>query len=317
MQARNVFSLIDLKTVSLTEVQDLFSLAETFKKQPIQQKYQGRVAALLFFEASTRTRMSFEMAAVQLGMHPMILSGSQATSLEKGESYLDTVLNVQAMRPSVLVIRSGSQLDMMEFAQMARVPVINAGWGVQGHPTQALLDAATLQAKFQSLRSIKLLIVGDVKHSRVARSHVELGRVLGYEVGFCGPESFLPKKDSADFAGVRFFDDLNAGLRWCDGVMALRVQLERHEKKNMEPIGTSEFSAIEYAQNFGLSSQKIDAYPNVQFVMHPGPINRGVEMDEDIISAPKSLIMEQVAQGVYVRQALLSRSQNDLPKKEK
>lgn len=302
MLTRNKFSLIDLKSASVKDIRSVFSLAQKFKNQNDSLLFKGRTAALLFFEASTRTRMSFETAAVRLGLHPLILSGSQASSLEKGESLEDTVFNVAAMEPAVIVIRTGSQLNLKDLQLKIDIPILNAGWGPFGHPTQALLDIFTLESKLVSVQGLKLLIVGDIKHSRVAASHFELARILGYQVAICGPSSFLFSEATAQECGVQIFSDLQMALGWCDVVMCLRVQNERHSKGATD--ATEDFFLYQ------LTSDHVDKNSHIRAVMHPGPINHGVEMATEVVHHSKSVILDQVQSGVYVRQALLWMSQN-------
>lgn len=240
------------------------------------------------------------MAAVQLGLHPMILSGKQSTSLEKGESLEDTILNVASMGPAVMIIRAGDNLDLPGVAAQLKMPVINAGWSAAGHPTQALLDVYTLQEKGCELSGLKVLIVGDIRHSRVAASHLELSKVLNYQLAWCGPTHFLP--DNTD--GVKIFENFDQALQWCDVVMCLRVQTERHEISLERDL-----SAQAYRQKYGLTAERLSRLKPEQWVMHPGPINQGVELDREVLKDRRSLVLEQVQSGVFVRQALLARSQ--------
>ena len=300
MQTRNNSSLLDLRNLSFEDCQQIFSLASKFKKHPFENKYQGRSAALLFFEPSTRTRMSFEMAAVQLGLHPLILSGKQSTSLEKGESLEDTILNVASMGPSVVIVRAGENLDLPGVAAQLKMPVINAGWSVAGHPTQALLDVYTLMEKGCKMDGLKVLIVGDIRHSRVAASHVELSKVLNYQLAWCGPTHFLPSNSSS----VNIFDNFDQALQWCDVVMCLRVQTERHDSAI-----ENDLNAQGYRQDYGLTVERLSRLRAGQWVLHPGPINQGVELDREVLRDRRSLVLEQVQSGVFVRQALLARSQ--------
>jgi aspartate carbamoyltransferase catalytic subunit len=284
-------SLITLQNLEKTKIQDLFSVADAISRGEKVKQYQGLTGALLFFEASTRTRMSFETAAARLGVHPLSLEGISGTSLEKGESLEDTVLNVAAMKPAFLVIRSGDALDFNVLQTQVPMPILNAGWGKVGHPTQALLDAYTISKHQGALSSQRLLIVGDVVHSRVAASHFELAQTLGYEIALCGPDSFLP----ANFKG-KVFSNLQEGLAWCTVVMALRVQLERHQEKH---------SLSSYNSSFGLTKKNLIALGQNCLIMHPGPINHGVEFDSEVLQDPRCVVLEQVTNGVLIRQALL------------
>jgi aspartate carbamoyltransferase catalytic subunit len=282
--------------MSNSDVNILFSHALNFRENKIDLKYQGRTAAFLFFEASTRTRMSFEAAAVQLGLHPLILSGKTSSSLEKGETLEDTILNIASMSPSVLIIRSGEALNLNLVNKILNIPILNAGWGCHGHPTQALLDIYTLSQKMNTLKGVKILIVGDVLHSRVAASHQELSKILGYELAWCGPESFMPK-DTEN----KKFNSLEEGLAWGDVVMCLRLQAERHSEV---------YQFENYRKDFGLTKNRLSNLKSEQWILHPGPINHGVELDSIVLNDSRSLVLEQVSYGVSLRQALLDITQN-------
>lgn len=251
----------------------------------------GRTGALLFFEASTRTRMSFETASARLGIHPMILDAVSGTSLEKGETLEDTVLNVAAMQPSYLVIRAGDELDFNLLASKVSMPIFNAGWGKKGHPTQALLDAYTIRKHFGTCEGQRLLIVGDVRHSRVASSHFELAEKLGYEVALCGPKEFLRE----DFNG-RIFADLKQGLEWATAAMTLRVQLERHAQN---------YSLDAYRNLYGFTAENLKHLSQRALIMHPGPINQGTELDANVLLDPRCKVLDQVSNGVLVRQSII------------
>ncbi len=283
--------LLDLKDVKKEKILSLFQLAKSLKMEK-STSLQGRGSAiLLFLEPSTRTRVSFEVACQREGYHAVVIQGKAATSLEKEETLEDTFLNLAAMDPAVLVVRAGDDYSLTEFSSEFKVPVINAGWGVIGHPTQALLDAFTLFEKWPSLSGKKLLLIGDIAHSRVAQSHFELASILGYEIKVFAPPSLLPKN-----LKISNFSEIQQGLQWCDVVMALRTQKERH---------VSEFTAENFNSNWGLHLQNIKALAKDAFIMHPGPVNWGLELSPEIKSDSRSIILEQVRCGVYVRQALL------------
>ena len=293
MLSRKSSSLIDLRTLQKSDIEILFSIADRIQQNGfLNPLAAGQTGALLFFEASTRTRMSFETACARLGVYPLRFDGKAGTSLEKGETLEDTVLNVAAMNPAFLVVRCGDDLDLDLLKQKVSMPILNAGWGKRGHPTQALLDAYTIRQEYGSdLRGLKVLIVGDVRHSRVASSHFELAEKLGYEVALCGPADFLPK----DFKGS-IFTDLESGLKWADVAMALRVQLERH----------SEDSVLkDYRSQFGLTKQSASFLKKQGLIMHPGPINQGTEMDAEVLQDPRCRVLNQVTSGVLIRQSLI------------
>jgi aspartate carbamoyltransferase catalytic subunit len=289
-------SVIDLKSFSLSQVENLFAVAKRLK---IAKNFSsiptitGDTIALMFFEPSTRTRLSFETAAHRAGYGALIFEGGGKTSLEKGETIEDSVLNVAAMHPKFVIIRCGDDVDLPGLAKKISMPVINAGWGVKGHPTQALLDLFTLNEKWGGLRGKKMVIVGDIRHSRVASSHIELAKICGVELAFCGPKDFLPAN-----GGVKTFDRLNEALVWCDAVMALRVQFERHQS-------SSAMSKEDYRAQFGLTADSVKKLKPSGWIMHPGPINHGIEMDTEVLKDPRCLVLEQVSSGVYVREALI------------
>ncbi|MNJ92485.1 Aspartate carbamoyltransferase [compost metagenome] len=292
MSSRLQTSLIDFASFEKSKINSLFSLAEQISTETADfKKREGLTGALLFFEASTRTRLSFETACARVGVHPLVMDGSSGTSLEKGETLEDTVLNVAAMQPSFLVIRSGEDLDFNALAKKTSLPILNAGWGKRGHPTQALLDVFTIRKKLGSCENQRLLIVGDVRHSRVAASHFELAKLLNYEIALCGPEGFLPENSA-----VRVFASLKEGLAWATVAMALRVQLERHDQK---------YSLAEYRSRYGFTCDNLMALSPQALIMHPGPINQGTELDTEVLADPRAMILEQVKNGVFIRQALI------------
>lgn len=289
-------SLLDLKHLTPENVLGLFALADRLsgEKPPEREHFKNRrglTAALVFFEPSTRTRMSFESACLREGLSPILLDCGSGTSLEKGETLEDTVLNVAAMDPALMIIRTGDGLDLEEMSRRLPIPILNGGWGKRGHPTQALLDAYAIHRRKRDLRGQRVLLIGDIRHSRVAASHFELARILGYDVALCGPPSFLPEKSE-----WKVFDRLEDGLKWATVAMALRVQLERHEE-------ISELGG--FHTTWGLNPSSLEALSADGLVMHPGPVNWGVEMSEDVTKDPRCLILDQVRGGVWIRQALI------------
>jgi aspartate carbamoyltransferase catalytic subunit len=289
-------SLLELKSLTAEKIARVFSLADRLSAEKpgdrdVFHQRRGLTAALVFFEPSTRTRMSFETACHREGLGPITLDGGVGTSLEKGETPEDTVLNIAAMNPSVMVIRCGDDLDLAAMAKKIRMPILNAGWGRIGHPTQALLDAYAIQKKRGQIAGQKVLLIGDIRHSRVAASHFELAQILGYEVALCGPESFLPEGKSH-----KTFSSLKEGLGWATVAMALRVQLERH------PSGTD---LSNYHEHWGLHSESLKALNAQALVMHPGPVNWGVEMSAEVAQDRRTIILDQVSGGVAIRQALI------------
>lgn len=293
MSSRNKESLLNLYSLEKTKINTLFSVADQISaKKGVAVEGFGKTGALLFFEASTRTRMSFETACARLGIYPILLDGKSGSSLEKGETLEDTVLNVDAMKPSFLVIRCGDDLDLEALSKKVKSPILNAGWGKKGHPTQALLDAYTIRKHLKTCEGQKVLIVGDIRHSRVASSHFELAQKLGYEVALCGPQEFLPEAPT-----VRVFSSIKEALQWSTVAMALRVQLERHSGK---------YSLSDYRENYGFTKKNLQHLSDKALIMHPGPINQGTELDTEILQDPRCQVLDQVSNGVLIRQALIS-----------
>lgn len=279
--------------------QDLISLFQTANELRVSSdshwKFKG-TAALLFFESSTRTRMSFESAAWRTGLGPVLIDINSGSSLSKGETPEDTIYNVAAMDPKVMIIRCGSGLDLEKMDQNIKPPIINGGWGAKAHPSQALLDLYTLWRE-RELEGMKLLIVGDILHSRVASSHFEVFKTMGVQIAGCGPEVFKPKTPIADF---KWFDSLSEGLAWCDSVMALRLQLERH-------AGAVFFEPEKFSQDFGINKNNLSILKPQALILHPGPVNRGIEITDDVFRDSRCRILDQVNGGLYVRMALLKR----------
>ncbi|MBL7545494.1 MAG: aspartate carbamoyltransferase catalytic subunit [Bdellovibrionaceae bacterium] len=286
-----MMSFVSISDLSLQQVESIFINSDFFKTKNANPLLSDVVVANVFFEPSTRTRMSFEMAALRLGAKSILFNGKIGSSLEKEETYIDTVLNIAAMKPDMMVIRSNDELSFTDLKDQIDVPVINAGWGTKGHPTQALLDIATLRAKNRPIAREKILFIGDIKHSRVVSSHLELAKILNYEVAFCGPETFLPPNTS-----VKVFSSLKDGLAWATAAIFLRFQKERHQPNSGAPVATSPYQ---------LNVETLKLVKNECVIMHPGPVNWGVEMTEDVLKDPRCLILDQVNQGVYVRMALI------------
>ncbi len=267
------------------------------KKVPV---LRGRTVALLFFENSTRTRLSFELAAKRLSADTLSFSAS-GSSVQKGETLIDTARNIEAMGPDLVVMRheqSGSHHLLVRAMSGA---VVNAGDGQHEHPTQALLDAFTLLERFarspkDGLHGKTVAIVGDIAHSRVARSNMLLLPLLGARVRVCGPRTMLPP--GLEQYGVESTDDVDAALEGVDAVMTLRIQKERISGARMA-------SDRDYFHRFGLTKERFRRLPERALVMHPGPINRGVEIDHDVADDPRAVILEQAENGVAVRMAVL------------
>lgn len=289
-------SVIDLKSATSTEIYSLFESAMKLKNDfsAVKDIPQKGIAALLFFEPSTRTRFSFEAASARSGVYPLVLSGAAGTSLEKDETLEDTILNIEAMKPLFFVIRAPDSLDLRLITENIHTPIINAGWGKQGHPTQAMLDMLTVYENFKGVEGKKILFVGDVKHSRVVSSHLELAKILGYKIGYACPASFLP--DSLD-REVMYFSQLKDGLQWADAVVALRVQKERHQN--------TKFSVEEYRKQFSINKSTLEYFRPDGLLMHPGPINYGIELEKEVLQDSRSQVLKLVENGAFIREALI------------
>lgn len=284
-------SFLSVSQLNAEQIENLYSTARFFKTKEVKPKLDDKVISLLFFEPSTRTRMSFEIAALRLGARTHLLSGKAGTSLEKEESQEDTVKNVAAMRPDLLVVRCDDELNLNQLAEDCAMPIINAGWGKKEHPTQALLDILTLQDHVKDIQKEKILFVGDIKHSRVVASHIELAKTLGYEIAFCAPAEMLPPA-----AKVPVFENLKQGLAWATCVYSLRLQFERHEKK---------ISFQDIIEKFQINSKVLEGWNRQGFILHPGPVNYGIELANEITKDPRNLILKQVENGVLLRMALI------------
>jgi aspartate carbamoyltransferase catalytic subunit len=258
----------------------------------------GRTIVNLFFESSTRTRTSFEVAGKRLGADVVNVS-PQSSSVTKGETLLDTVRNLEALRADAIVLRHPASGAPAFVASHTQTSVVNAGDGAHEHPTQALLDAWTIRRHKGRIAGLTVAICGDILHSRVARSNALLLGILGAEVRLCGPRTLLPFRADALGPTVRVFEDIDSAVRDADAVMMLRIQTERL-------AGAMIPSTREYARTFGLTPRVLALAKPDAIVMHPGPINRGVEMDPRIADGPRSVILEQVEAGVAVRMAVLA-----------
>lgn len=264
----------------------------TIKKVPT---LRGATIVNLFFEASTRTRISFEFAEKRMSADTVnvALAGS---SISKGETLVDTARNLEAMKIDMVVIRHNSSGAAQFLAERIESNVINAGDGTHEHPTQGLLDLLTLRQRWGSLKGRKVCICGDVLHSRVARSNIWGLQKLGAEVAVCGPRSLLPS--AIGEMGVTVFDRIEQAIEWADALNVLRLQLERMEGGYIP-------SLREYNRVFGVTRERLDRAPKDILIMHPGPMNRGVEIDSDVADGPHSVILDQVTNGVAVRMAVL------------
>ncbi|MFB6285670.1 MAG: aspartate carbamoyltransferase catalytic subunit [Candidatus Bipolaricaulia bacterium] len=292
--------LLDLSTYEATEIRHILDTAEEFRAvldRPIRTvpTLQGTSVASLFFEPSTRTKLSFNLAASRLSAETVSLSKS-GSSVKKGETLKDTARNIEAMKVDMVVLRHSSPGAPHFLARRTDSVIINAGDGAHAHPTQALLDALTIWKYAQTFEDLHVAIVGDITHSRVARSNVQLLTTLGATVTLCGPETMLPVR-TQEAMNVRTTTRLSDALAPCDIAMALRIQMERQDE-GLFP------SVREYHRQFGITQDHLRRHPEL-LVMHPGPVNRGIELANEVVDHERAIILSQVTNGVAVRMALL------------
>ncbi|MEM7373619.1 MAG: aspartate carbamoyltransferase catalytic subunit [Bacteroidota bacterium] len=292
--------LLGIKYITAKDIQLIFETAENFKEvinRPIKKVPSLRdiTVANLFFENSTRTRLSFELAEKRLSADVVNFSAS-SSSVKKGETLLDTVNNILAMKVDMVVMRHPHPGAPVFLSKHIDAQIVNAGDGTHEHPTQALLDGFSLWEKFGDLKDRKIAIVGDIKHSRVALSNIFALTKLGAKVKVCGPPTLIPKYISS--LGVEVDYNLRNTLEWCDAVNMLRIQLERQDIKYFP-------SLREYSLQYGLDMALLRSLKKELVIMHPGPINRGVEITSEVADSDQSIILEQVENGVAVRMAVL------------
>ncbi|MDX1984416.1 MAG: aspartate carbamoyltransferase catalytic subunit [Bryobacteraceae bacterium] len=295
--------LLGTEDLGRAEIEAILARAKDF--QPLQNQsnkrldlLRGRMIVNLFFEASTRTRTSFEIAAKRLGADAISITAS-GSSVQKGESLVDTLNTLAAMKPDAIVMRHSASGAPHFLARHLETPIINAGDGTHEHPTQALLDALTILDHRKSLEGLRVAIIGDIVHSRVARSNIYLLSRFGADIVLCGPAPLLPPQLALLAPGVRLTNTMREAIEGADVIMMLRVQLERQNE--------SPFPPGEYYPFYGLRLEHMGlARPDV-LVMHPGPINRGREISSDVADSPSSVILNQVENGIAVRMAVLER----------
>lgn len=292
--------VLGIKYLTPEDIQLIFTTADDFKEvinRPVKKVPSLRdiTVANLFFENSTRTRISFELAEKRLSADVVNFSAS-SSSVKKGETLLDTVNNILSMKVDMVVMRHPAPGAHHFLAQHIDANIINAGDGTHEHPTQALLDAFSMREKLGDLKGKKIAIFGDILHSRVALSNIFCLQKLGAEVLVCGPPTLIPKHIRS--LGVEVGHHVREALQWCDVANILRIQLERQDLKYFP-------SLREYAQYFGINRQLLDELDHPIVIMHPGPINRGVEITSDVADSEHSIILQQVENGVAVRMAVL------------
>lgn len=292
--------LTGIKDLTRKDIELIFKTADSFKEvinRPIKKVPSLRdiTIANLFFENSTRTRLSFELAEKRLSADVINFSAS-SSSVKKGETLIDTVNNILAMKVDMVVMRHPNPGAAKFLSEKISAKVVNAGDGTHEHPTQALLDAYSIRERLGSVEGKKVVIVGDILHSRVALSNIYCLQKLGAEVMVCGPTTLIPKYIHE--LGVKVEHNLIAALEWCDVANMLRIQLERQEMKFFP-------SLREYTMQFGLTKEILDNLSKEIVVMHPGPINRGVEISTDVADSKQAMILQQVENGVAVRMAVI------------
>ena len=300
--------LLGIEALSPHDINALLDLADGYVEQnrqidKKQNTLRGRTQINLFFEASTRTQSSFELAGKRLGADVMNMSVS-SSSIKKGETVLDTAVTLNAMHPDLLIVRHHLAGAVELLSQKVNCSVVNAGDGSHEHPTQALLDALTIRRRKGRLQGLVVAICGDILHSRVARSNILLLQAMGARVRVVAPSTLLPA--AVDRLGVEVFTNMRQGLADCDIVMMLRLQLERMN-------GSYVPSTREYFHLFGLNEEKLALAKPDALVMHPGPMNRGIEIDSQVADGLQSVIHEQVEMGVAVRMAVLDALSRNLP----
>ena len=292
--------ILGLDHLSAEDIAHILLTAESFKeissrsikKVPV---LRGKTVVSLFFEPSTRTKLSFDIAAKRMSADTFSISAS-TSSATKGESLADTAKNIEAMMPDIIIIRHQSSGAPHYLAERIQTSVINAGDGTHEHPSQGLLDLMTVQEHKGKIKGLKIAIIGDISHSRVAHSDIIGFSKMGARVFICGPATLMPKK--IEQLGAKVCNSLNEAVEDADVVMPLRIQKER-QKDPLIP------SFREYASFFGINRKVIEAASPQALIMHPGPVNRGVELDPDVADGPRSVILNQVTNGVAIRMALM------------
>ena len=292
--------LLGIKDLSVEEIDLIFETADRFKEvlqRPIKKvpSLRHMTIANVFFENSTRTKLSFELAQKRLSAD-IINFSSSASSVKKGESLLDTINNILVMKVDMIVMRHPNPGAPHFVAKNINASVINAGDGTHEHPTQALLDSYTIKEKLGKIKNKKIAIIGDISHSRVAISNIYALQKLGAQIMLCGPSTLIPKHISS--LNVLIENNIENALKWCDVANVLRIQLERQGSNNFP-------SLREYSQYFGINKKLLDKIDRDIIIMHPGPINRGVEISSDIADSNNSLILDQVENGVAIRMAIM------------
>lgn len=302
-------SFLSSEQLTADDIKEIFDRAAAFKSEFQKRRslekvvktlgHLPRVVAMVFSEPSTRTRMSFQMAAHRLAVRTISLDNIAVSSISKGETLGDTLRNISAMQPDVMVVRYGEDHFADEVIHHLPFPVINGGIGASEHPTQALLDAFTISEFRGKVKGEKILIVGDVLHSRVANSNLLLLSKMGAELAYCAPAEYAPQDER--WKAIRRFSDLNEAVGWASVVMGLRIQKERHA-----PTDGIGMSIAEYREKFRVGTDQLNLLKKDGVLLHPGPVIRGVEFSDHVLKDPRCKVLDQVTNGVYIRAALLS-----------
>ncbi len=297
LSQRHLLGLDGLPKEDIQQIMDTTTSFREVLERPIKKvpTLQGKTIVNLFFESSTRTRVSFELAERRLSAD-VVNFAADISSVRKGETLKDTIRNIEAMKIDMVVVRHGAAGAAHFLSRVVRANVINAGDGAHEHPTQALLDIYTLREKYGTLEGLHVCIVGDVTHSRVARSNIFGLKTMGARVSVCGPPTLIPR--FMENLGVKLYNNLDEAIRDADALNVLRIQLERQES-NFFP------TLREYHQTFGVTRERLDRSGKTVTILHPGPINREIELSSDVADGEHSLIIQQVLNGVAVRMAVL------------
>ena len=298
MIGKHLLGMDQLDRDDITEILDTAESLRQVTDRPIKKlpTLRGRTVCNLFYEASTRTRISFELAAKRLSADVINFSADSKSSVAKGESFKDTAWTLEAMGVDAIIVRHGSSGAPHQLAQWVKAHVLNAGDGAHEHPTQALLDLFSIRERFKEFEGLKVAIVGDIIHSRVARSNVKGLVTMGADVTLVGPPTLIPRQ--AEAWGAKITHDLDSVIADLDVCYLLRVQKER-QNEQLFP------SLREYANLWGLDNRRMTKMKKDALVMHPGPMNRGVEIAADVSESPRSIILDQVSNGLAVRMSLL------------
>jgi aspartate carbamoyltransferase catalytic subunit len=290
-------SLLELEHLSADEISSFLKLARRMQSGNPKPLLRGKRIALLFYEPSTRTRVSFEFAAKLLGTHTSVIN-TTSSSIEKGESLVDTGKTLQALGADCIVVRHPSSGAPHVLARALEIPVINAGDGMHEHPSQGLLDAYTILRHKKSLKGLRITMIGDIQHSRVVRSNVHLLSKFGAQIILCGPPELLPEYATTLARGVKVTRHIEEAARKTDVLMMLRIQKER--------LAGLKLDADNYIAHYQLTPERLKLASRDAIVMHPGPMVRGMEIQSEVADGPQSVIEEQVHNGVYVRMAILA-----------